>query len=1041
MGVVYVAEDPRLARRIALKVLSKAVAANPDALARFEHEARLLAALNHPNIATIHSLEDDGDLRFFTMELIGGETLDERLQRGALTLDDALATTRQVARALMAAHRQQVVHRDLKPANVMITTEDQVKILDFGIATALGAGGARVGASEGEVAGTPGYMSPEQTRGEPVDERTDIWSFGCLLFECLAGRPAIALGSLPEVLESTRAGRIQWDELPTDTPPRVRALLERCLTQEAAARLPSMTEARRAIDDALAQRALPAGDAVGPAAGATVANNLPRHLASFIGRGRLLDELGRRVEATPLLTLTGTGGSGKTRLAVELARRSLASFPGGVWLVELAAVSDASLLERSVASALGVQEESSRPLAETITRFLARRRALLVLDNCEHLLTACSTLVAELLRGCTELRILATSREGLGLPGEAIMQVPSLELPPERGQRALAELAQNEAVQLFVERASAGKPDFELTEGNAAAVVQVCRRLDGIPLAIELAAARARLLPVDELARRLADRFRILTGGSRTALPRHQTLRATIDWSYDHLNAQEQALLRRLAVFSGGWSLHAAEAVCEGDGIEDWEVLDQLGHLVDKSLVEVGAGAGGVDAEARYRLLETIRQYAFDRLVEKGEAAAVRARHATHYLAVACEAEVHLAGSEQKSWLGKLELEHDNLHAALASFVAEDDGVTQGLRLAAALGRYWLVRGYWSEGRALAQELISHRAAQAPSNDRARVLGWASGIAAIQGEHATARAYAEEGLRIRLGIGDPQGIANSHNDLGIAERRAGDRAAARASFEEALAIWRSLADAAGCARVLNNLALIAEDIGDYDGADRHYAECLELLRRLGDHHGVAVALNGKGSVAFGRRDFQRANEHYEAALALCRQVGNRRTERNVLGNLGLVAYEFGNYDAARSYHEESLAIRRELGDLPGVAASLAALGRVARSQGDAVAELGYAREGLRALGDLAGGERSTTFLVTIARVLSTHDDAEVAARVLGAAAGEARRAGLVDTPYSTADAWVSALRARLGDERFLAASTMGEQLDAGAARALAQGAD
>ncbi|MGH2352814.1 MAG: ATP-binding protein, partial [Chloroflexota bacterium] len=410
-------------------------------------------------------------------------------------------------------------------------------------------------------------------------------------------------------------------------------------------------------------------------------HNLPLQLTSFVGRERELPAVRDLLAEHRLVTLTGPGGTGKTRLALQVAADVLPAYPDGVWLVALAALADPALVPHAVAQAVGVREEPGRPLLGTLADALRPKRLLLVLDNCEHLLDACAHLADALLRACPHLRVLATGREALGIAGETAWRVPSLGLPDARHLPPVEVLSQYEAVRLFIDRALAVQPGFRVTNQNALAVVQVCARLDGIPLAIELAAARVRVLPVEQLLVRLEDRFRLLSGGSRTALERHQTLRAAVDWSYDLLTEPENAVFARLAVFAGGFTLDAAEAVCAGDGIEAVEVLDLLTHLVDKSLAVVDEQPDGT---ARYRLLETLRHYAREKLAAREEADTVRAQHATHYLALAEQADPELRGPRGAGWLDRLRRDLDNMREALAW--AEAGGEAElGLRLAAAL--------------------------------------------------------------------------------------------------------------------------------------------------------------------------------------------------------------------------------------------------------------------------------------------------------------------------------------------------------------------
>ena len=501
-------------------------------------------------------------------------------------------------------------------------------------------------------------------------------------------------------------------------------------------------------------------------------NNLPQQVTSFIGRETQVEEVTRLLGRTHLLTLTGAGGCGKTRLSLQVAADLLDQYFDGVWLAELAALSDPALVPQAVATALGVKEEPGKPLSQTLVAALKPKRLLIVLDNCEHLVAACAALATDLLRSCPQVRILASSREALNVSGEQTFRVPSLTLPDPKQVQTVESLSQYEAVRLFIERAQAVQPSFAVTTANAPAMAQVCFHLDGIPLAIELAAARVRSLSAEEINRRLDQRFRLLTGGARNVLPRQQTLRALIDWSYDLLTGAEKALLCRLSVFVGGWTLSAAEAVCAGEPVKDWEVLDLLTALVDKSLVAAERWGNGT----RYRLLETVRQYGGDRLRESGESEAVSGRVAAYFLALAEEAEPQMRGPEQEVWLSRLETEHDNLRASLSWVEGQGDGGEDGLRLAGALSRFWGIRGHSTEGRqwlrrALARTKrgdVEEESARegAGSASRAVALTGAGNLARNQGDYAEAQTLYEEALTLNGQLGDRQGIANTLNNLG-----------------------------------------------------------------------------------------------------------------------------------------------------------------------------------------------------------------------------------------------------------------------------------
>jgi predicted ATPase/class 3 adenylate cyclase len=647
-------------------------------------------------------------------------------------------------------------------------------------------------------------------------------------------------------------------------------------------------------------------------------NNLPRQLTSFIGREKEIAEIKSLLTKTSLLTLTGSGGCGKTRLSLQVAVEVLEQYPDGVWLVELAPLADPALVPQTVASALGLSEQAGKTFVQVLTDHLKSRHLLLILDNCEHLLSACAHLCDALLRACPHLTVLASSREGLGIAGEQTYRVPSLSLPDPKEKLTLEQVSQYEAVRLFIERAVSSKADFTVTNASAPALAAVCHRLDGIPLAIELAAARVRSLSVEEINTRLDNRFRLLTGGSKTALPRQQTLRALIDWSYGLLMDQEKRRLCRLSVFLGGWTLAAAEQVCSGEGIEEWQVLDLLTSLVDKSLVI----AEVQEQTARYRLLETVRQYARDRLAEGEEGMGVRGRHRDYFLALAEETRPKLRSAEQAQWLALLEEEHDNLRLALTFCLEEPEGGEAGLRLGAALQQFWWTRGHFSEGRQHLSAVLSRPMGQAHRKARADALNGAGVLAQFQGDYRAARAVLEESLTLRRELGDKQGIAASLNNLGSLALIQGDYAAAHALFEEALRLNRELGNRAWEAINLDNLGQVAQQQGDYAAARALVEESLAINRELGDKQGIANSLNSLGLVAQLQGDTAVARALQEESLTLRRELGDKQGIANSLNRLGLVAQLQGDTAVARALQEESLKLARELGNKMGIATCL-----------------------------------------------------------------------------------------------------------------------
>jgi non-specific serine/threonine protein kinase len=621
--------------------------------------------------------------------------------------------------------------------------------------------------------------------------------------------------------------------------------------------------------------------------------NLPIPLTSFIGREEEINEIKRLLMESRLLTLTGAGGSGKTRLAIRVASEVRNIFDDGVWWIELAVLVDPQLVPQAVAKVLSIREAPNQTLSESLTNALHSRRILLVLDCCEHLLDACAQLTEHLLKACPDLKILATSREVLGVAGERVFQVPTLSSPDPNRVRP-SDFLDYDAVYLFVERAATLKPDFGLTNLNAMAIGQLCHGLDGIPLAIELAAARVQVLKVEQIAARLDDRFRLLTGGSRTALPRHQTLRATLDWSYDLLSDCERRMLQRLSVFTGGWSTAAAESVCAGGEIQLDDVLDLLSQLASKSLVMAERKPG---EEARYRLLETIREYAGEKLVEAGEETAVRDRHLDYFVKLAEEAEPQLFRPDQVFWLNRLEADHENLRAAAAWSLKRKAG-TSALRLVGALSWFWSTRGHYREARELSSQILSSPMAMERTAARAKALSIAGLVQWVLGGKVDVRPLLEEALDIATEIGDRSIIAWSRVFLGTEISTHGD-------YQE-------------------GLSLIEEG--------------LEECRALGSagQYGVGFALSFLGDGAFYQGDYQRAHEHYEKSVDVLSEVRDLNFLAYSLRRLGHTARYLGDLESAANGCQESLTLNMKLGHQQGVAACVSGLACVALARGDAI---------------------------------------------------------------------------------------------------------
>ena len=719
---------------------------------------------------------------------------------------------------------------------------------------------------------------------------------------------------------------------------------------------------------------------------ADLPNNLPQQVTSFIGREQEVPAIEALLQKGRLVTLVGTGGAGKSRLSLQVAADLLGGFPDGVWLVELAPLSDPASVAQAVAAAVSVREEPGKRLSETLPAALKTKHLLLILDNCEHLLPACAALAESLLRGCPHLKVLASSREALNISGEQVYRIPALSLPATQQGQTADSLTQYEAVRLFIDRAQAVQPAFTVTDANAPAVAQICFHLDGVPLALELAAARIRSLPAEQVLARLDDRFRLLTGGSRVALPRQQTLRALIDWSYDLLSGPEKSLLCQVSVFVGGWTLDAAERVCGG------EALDLLTSLVDKSLV-IYSETG--DGQSRYGLLETMRQYAAERLAEHAdEAQSTPARHAAWALALAEQAKPHLVGAGAGLWLARLDAEHDNLRAALSWQSCQPEGAEAGLRLAGALSQFWIARGHYTEGRRLLETALSRReAAPEPSVSpavRATALGGIGILASSQSDYPAAQTYFEESLALRREIGDREGIGSALSNLGVV-------------------FWFQ---------------------GDLKTAQEFYTEGLALNRETGDTHGAAKSLYNLAILAFEQDDYSETRPLLEEAAAMFREIGDLRSQSFVLNSLGSLFVEQKNWDAAQAIHEQNLELARQLNDPLLIGDALAGLGNTLSNHGDYAAATSRLNEALSLRLEM-GDKRNASIALMVAAFIAAETNRPLrAARIWGAVEALCEQIGspLVPRQQVEMDAVIAKTRAGAEDAAFTAAWTAGHTL-------------
>jgi predicted ATPase/class 3 adenylate cyclase/DNA-binding CsgD family transcriptional regulator len=626
-------------------------------------------------------------------------------------------------------------------------------------------------------------------------------------------------------------------------------------------------------------------------------NNLPIQLTSFVGREKELADVKRLLNNAHLLTLIGPGGTGKTRLSIQAAREILDQYPDGVWFVELAPILDPQLVPRTTAIAIGLRDEPQRPVIDLLCDYLQEKKILIVLDNSEHLVDACAQMADRILHVALDTRILASSREALGIGGEVTYRVPSLGLPDIQHLPPIESLSQYEAVRLFIDRSTAAVPSFTVTNDNAPALAQVCFHLDGIPLAIELAAAKIRVLSVEQIAKRLDDRFRLLTGGSRTVLERHQTLRAAIDWSYNLLSPVEQVLFQRLSVFVGGWTLEAAESVCEGGGIKNEDVLNLLEQLINKSLVITEE----VRHEARYHMLETIRQYANEKLVESGQNDTLRDGHLTYFVRLVEKAEPELYRSNQVFWLSKLDDELDNLRLALER--ALTNNVEAGLRLLVVSRLYWETRGYPRElGNWLTQLLERHSGADSL---RAHALVIYSQVLMRQADLTQAHRIADQSLQLSRAISDKQAEAFSLLGLGAVIMWQGDIGLAIPFLEQSLALYQSLGDKFGQALLTGWLST---DTNNLQRSKAYIIESLRLSRELGHLSWIAICLHELANRTISEGDFSSPIAWLEEARALYRQLGDQSQEAFVLHSYGNLSFWMGDYQQACAYFNESIML-------------------------------------------------------------------------------------------------------------------------------------
>ncbi len=877
MATVFLADDLKHGRKVAVKVMHPELAAaiGQD---RFLREIEIAARLSHPHILPLFDSGAAAGHLYYVMPFVAGESLRARIDRERqLSLEEALRLAREISGALAHAHAQGLVHRDVKPENVLLS-DGIALVADFGIARAtsrdmgsITQASTRVATSVGMTLGTPLYMAPEQSAGDAaLDGRADQYSLGCVLYEMLAGQPPFTAASISALM-----ARHANDPVPPlrsarpGFPEALERVIEKSLAKLPADRYATMGRFAEALAMAITGARTPT-----PTPGqheSVVPTNLPRQRTSFVGRVRELAECARLVGETRLLTLTGVGGCGKTRLGMRLAESLLEAHPDGVYWVDLAPVSEESRLAVTLASVLGTQDEVGRPVLETIGRQLSDKRVLLVLDNCEHLLTATSEAADALLSATSELRLIVTSREGLGIPGEHVFALRSLGVPSAASQPDLHAIEASDAVRLFVDRASQAAREFTLTAATAPAVAEICRRLDGMPLAIELAAARIKMLTVEQIRSKLDDRFKLLTGGNK-ALPRHQTLRATIQWSHDQLDGPEQELFRDMSVFAGGWTLPDAVAVV-GDEADEFEVLDLLTRLADKSLVNVDREAGG---EARYSMLETVRQFALELLNASPDRDQVRNRHLEQFIRCTAQYEQHIRSQLTTDASRAIDVELENILAAHAWCDQAPQGDARGLALIAPLQRYWADRVLLELGLRILREALARGDQQSRSPARARCLCAVSDLLYFRGAYADSLEAGRTALTMARGMGDSRALLAALDATSCAAYAHGMVDEARALCEEYVDAARAADDITALTGSLTYLGEILRTEGELQPALKLYDELIPLARRRGNPANMVITFCNHSMILDSVGDQPGAMAALRSGIEAARNVVSKR---------------------------------------------------------------------------------------------------------------------------------------------------------------------